>query len=194
MLLRWHRALVARRWAYPSKRPGRPSTRADVREAVLRLAPENPTWGYQRISGELAGVGLPVPPSTVRDILKRAGLDPAPRRTGPSWSQFLKTQSLASRRIRPASGLLNTQSGRLHGEPDRFVPRRPGRCRAERDARTSRSVPSHRRIRRAYPDPGGMLAAVDGSDLHADDVRSEPFHMSPWLPSRSALPSTIWRC
>ncbi|MEV4354206.1 integrase core domain-containing protein [Nonomuraea sp. NPDC049625] len=92
-LLRWHRALVMRRWTYRSKRPGRPSTRADVREAVLRLALENPSWGYQRISGELAGAGLRIPPSTVRDILKRAGLASAPRRTGPSWSQFLKAQA-----------------------------------------------------------------------------------------------------
>jgi transposase InsO family protein len=92
-LLRWHRELIARRWTYKRKRQGRPSTRKDIREAVLRLARENPTWGYQRISGELAGVGIRVPPSTVRDILKRAGLDPAPRRTGPSWGQFLKAQA-----------------------------------------------------------------------------------------------------
>jgi transposase InsO family protein len=70
-----------------------PSTRKDIRDAVLRLARENPAWGYQRISGELAGVGIRVPPSTVRDILKRDGLDPAPRRTGPSWGQFLKAQA-----------------------------------------------------------------------------------------------------
>ena len=57
-LLRWHRNLIARRWTYPRKGPGRPSTRADVRAAVLRLARENPTWGYQRISGELAGAGI----------------------------------------------------------------------------------------------------------------------------------------
>ncbi|MEV6035811.1 integrase core domain-containing protein [Nonomuraea sp. NPDC052116] len=92
-LLRWHRTLVTRRWAYPSKRSGRPSTRAEVREAVLRMAQENPSWGYQRISGELTGIGLLVPPSTVRDILKKAGLGPAPRRTGPSWGQFLKAQA-----------------------------------------------------------------------------------------------------
>jgi hypothetical protein len=73
--------------------PGRPSTRADIREAVLGLARENPTWGYARISGELAGVGVRVPPSTVRDILKRAGLGSAPRRNGPTWAQFLKTQA-----------------------------------------------------------------------------------------------------
>jgi hypothetical protein len=58
-------------WTYPRKRPGRPSTRKDTRDAVLRLARENPTWGYQRISGELAGTGINVPPGTVRDILKR---------------------------------------------------------------------------------------------------------------------------
>jgi transposase len=63
----------------------RPSAGTDIREAVLRLARENSAWGYQRISGELAGAGIRVPPSTVRDILKRAGLDPAPRRSGPSW-------------------------------------------------------------------------------------------------------------
>jgi putative transposase len=92
-LLRWHRDLVARKWTYPRKRSGRPSTRKDIRDAVLRLARENPGWGYQRISGELAGAGIRVSPSTVRDILKRAGLDPAPRRAGPSWGQFLKAQA-----------------------------------------------------------------------------------------------------
>jgi len=92
-LLRWHRRLITRKWTYPRTRPGRPCTRTDIREAVLRLARENPSWGYQRISGELAGAGVRVPPSTVRDILKRAGLDPAPRRIGPSWGQFLKTQA-----------------------------------------------------------------------------------------------------
>lgn len=92
-LLRWHRDLIARRWTFRTKRQGRPSTRRDIQEAVLRLARENPTWGYQRISGELAGVGIRVPPSTVRDILKGAGLDPAPRRSGPSWGQFLKAQA-----------------------------------------------------------------------------------------------------
>ncbi|MFL6052861.1 MAG: integrase core domain-containing protein [Actinoallomurus sp.] len=92
-LLRWHRELIARRWTYKQNRHGRPSTRKDIREAVLRPARENPTWGYQRISGELVGAGIRVPPSTVRDILKRAGLDPAPRRTGPSWGQFLKAQA-----------------------------------------------------------------------------------------------------
>jgi putative transposase len=93
-LLRWHRNLIARKWTYPRKCTGRPSTRADVRAAVLRLARENPTWGYQRISGELAGAGIRVPPGTVRDILKLAGLDPAPRRDSLTWGQFLKAQAM----------------------------------------------------------------------------------------------------
>jgi putative transposase len=97
--LRWHRRLIARRWSYPHWRPGRPSTGNEVREAVLRLVRENPTWGYVRISGELAGAGVTVPPSTVRDILKRAGLGPAPRRTDPRWAQFLK--ALCGARTRP---------------------------------------------------------------------------------------------
>ncbi|MEV0408362.1 helix-turn-helix domain-containing protein [Actinoallomurus sp. NPDC050550] len=92
-LLRWHRRLITRKWTYSRRRPGHPSTRVDIRDAVVRLACENPTWGYQRISGELAGVGVRVPPSTVRDILKRAGLRPAPRRSGPTWGQFLKAQA-----------------------------------------------------------------------------------------------------
>jgi hypothetical protein len=92
-LLRRHHRLVTGKWAYPRRSPGRPPTRKEIREAVLRLARENPAWGYARISGELAGVGVRVPPSTVRDILKRAGLEPAPRRDGPAWGQFLKAQA-----------------------------------------------------------------------------------------------------
>jgi Transposase. len=92
-VVRWHRRLITRKWTYPCRSPGRPSTREDIREAVLRLARENPTWGYVRISGELAGVGVHVSPSTVRDIVKRAGLGPAPRRSGPTWAQFLKAQA-----------------------------------------------------------------------------------------------------
>jgi putative transposase len=92
-LLCWHRRLITRKWIYPRARPGRPPTRKDVREAVLRMARENPGWGYQRISGELAGVGVRVSASTVRDFLKRAGLGPAPRCDGPTWGQFLKAQA-----------------------------------------------------------------------------------------------------
>jgi hypothetical protein len=72
---------------------GRRSLLSGLMRTMIIIVLGNPAWGYQRISGELAGVGIRVPPSTVRDILKRAGLDPAPRRTGPSWGQFLKAQA-----------------------------------------------------------------------------------------------------
>jgi putative transposase len=92
-LLRWHRELVRRRWTYASARPGRPPIDARRRELVLRLARENRRWGYQRIAGELNKLGLSVSPSTVRRVLARAGLRPAPRRSGPSWREFLRAQA-----------------------------------------------------------------------------------------------------
>jgi putative transposase len=92
-VLRWHRELVRRRWTYSHARPGRPSIDATTRELVLRLARENSRWGYQRIVGELSKLGLPVSPSTVRRLLAKAGLGPAPRRSGPSWREFLRAQA-----------------------------------------------------------------------------------------------------
>ena len=92
-LLRWHRDLVARRWTYPRRRQGRPSVGRELRELVLRLAAENPTWGHRRIQGELANLGPPVAPSTVWSILNRAGVDPAPRRSSPTWREFLQAQA-----------------------------------------------------------------------------------------------------
>jgi putative transposase len=94
-LLRWHAQLVARRWTYPRRQPGRPPVRQPVRALVLRMARENPRWGYRRIQGELVGLGHQVAPSTVWTILKTAGLDPAPRRSGPTWRQFLAAQAHA---------------------------------------------------------------------------------------------------
>src|SRR5450631_3894374 len=96
-ILRWHRDIVRRRWSARSKRgrTGRPATRRNVKALVLRLARENPEWGYRRIHGELAGLGVKVAASTVWEILKASGIDPAPRRTGPTWSQFLRSQAEA---------------------------------------------------------------------------------------------------
>lgn len=87
-VLRWHRDIVPKRWAEKSQRgrPGRPPTRRNVRSLVLRLAGENPGWGYRRIHGELAGLGIEVAPSTVWEILNEAGIPPAPRRSGPTWA------------------------------------------------------------------------------------------------------------
>ncbi len=93
-ILRWHRDLVTRRWTQPRRRrSGGRCTAPELRRLVLRLATENSTWGYRRIHGELAGLGYRLAPSTVWSILKRAGLDPAPRREGPSWRQFLRAQA-----------------------------------------------------------------------------------------------------
>ncbi len=94
-LLRWHHQLVARRWTYPHRRPGRPPTPAPIRALVLRMARENPRWGYRRIHGELVGLGHTVAASTIWKILKDAGLDPAPRRAGSTWRQFLSAQAHA---------------------------------------------------------------------------------------------------
>jgi hypothetical protein len=95
-LLRWHRQLVARHWTYPPKSKsvgGRPRTSVVIRDLVIRFARENPTWGHRRMHGELVGLGYRVAPATVWNILRRAGLDPAPRRTGPSWREFCRTQA-----------------------------------------------------------------------------------------------------
>ena len=92
-LLAWHRRLAARRWVYPQRRPGRPKTARDLEALTVRLANENPAWGYRRVHGELSGLGHRIAPSTVWAILKRHGVDPAPRRTGPTWTQFLVAQA-----------------------------------------------------------------------------------------------------
>jgi len=92
-LLRWHRELVRRRWTQPQQRPGRPAVEDRVRQLVLRFARENPLWGYPRIAGELLKLGVRVSPSTVRRLLLAAGLKPAPRRSGPSWRDFLRQQA-----------------------------------------------------------------------------------------------------
>jgi hypothetical protein len=92
-LLRWHRELVRRRWTYRRQPPGRPPLAAQTRQLVLRLAAENPTWGYKRIHGELVGLGIPLSPSSVWNILRRHGIEPAPRRASASWREFLRQQA-----------------------------------------------------------------------------------------------------
>jgi transposase len=95
-ILRWHRSLVARKWTYADRRrPGRPSTGASIKTLILRMARENPTWGHRRIQGELARLGYEIAASTVWEILHAAGIDPAPRRAGPTWRQFLAARAQA---------------------------------------------------------------------------------------------------
>jgi putative transposase len=93
-LLAWHRRLVTRTWDYTSRRrPGRPSTAAAIRELVIRMATENPARGHRRLRGELVRLGHTIAASTVWQILHDAGIDPAPRRSGPTWKQFLTAQA-----------------------------------------------------------------------------------------------------
>jgi transposase len=93
-LMRWHRQLIARHWTCPHTTTGRPPIARQIRDLVLRLARENPSWGHRRVHGELVGLGYQVTASTVWKILHQAGVDPAPRRSGPSWKQFLTTQAM----------------------------------------------------------------------------------------------------
>jgi putative transposase len=92
-LLGWHRRLVRRRWTYAGRRPGRLAISNDVVALVLRLARDNPRWGYQRIVGELAGVGVCVSATSVAKILREAGLSPAGARAQLGWHEFLRSHA-----------------------------------------------------------------------------------------------------
>jgi putative transposase len=95
-IVAWHRRLVSRKWDYTEhRRSGRPSTAAAIKKLVIRMAAENPTWGHRRGQGELVRLGHRIAASTVWQILHDAGLDPAPRRSGPTWRQFLTAQAKA---------------------------------------------------------------------------------------------------
>jgi hypothetical protein len=137
-LLRWHADLAKRRWTYPRRAPGRPRTDPVIRRLAVEMARDNPTWGYRRICGELTGLGHTIAASTIWEILKEAGLDPAPRRAAASWKQFLSAQA----KTIAAAGLLP----RRH----RLSPPalRPVRDRAPQSARAPgrRHRPSHRRL------------------------------------------------
>ncbi len=95
-VLGWHRRLVARHWTQPAcRRAGRPSTAREIRQLVLRLDSENPTWGYRRVHGELRRLGHKIAASTVWKILRDADREPTPGRSGPSWSEFIRSQAKA---------------------------------------------------------------------------------------------------
>src|SRR5919106_2943647 len=93
-LVRWHRELVRRKWTYKRRRAqGRPPIDSETRALIVRVARETPRWGCVRIKGELQGLGIIVSTTTIRTILRRRGLGPAPRRGGPTWRQFLSAQA-----------------------------------------------------------------------------------------------------
>ena len=138
-LLRWHRYLVTRRAArWGSKSRGRPPLPSEVKELVVRLANDNPLWGYKRIRGELLKLGHDVSAMTVRNILRRNGLGPAPRHSGPTWTEFLRIQadSILASDFFTAYSLweeFSTYSSSSRSQPDEsmspgapLVPTRPG--------------------------------------------------------------------
>jgi hypothetical protein len=90
-ILGWFRELVAEKWTFPHKRQGRPRTRRNVRELIVSMARENPTWGYTQLQGALKNLGLRVSRGTVANVLKESGIEGAPDRGARTpWKTFLK--------------------------------------------------------------------------------------------------------
>jgi putative transposase len=92
-LLRWHRRLVAGAWTYPHRGTGRPPLDQELQQLIVRLARENPRWGYQRIKGELLRLGMRVSATAIRTTLRGHGMDPTPRPTATTWRAFLRQQA-----------------------------------------------------------------------------------------------------
>lgn len=93
-LLRWHRELMGRKWTFRKQgRPGRPGVEAQLQELILRVARENLRWGWVRIQGELRKHGYRVSATAIQSLLRQEGLGPAPRRSGPTWAEFLRGQA-----------------------------------------------------------------------------------------------------
>ena len=88
-ILRWHRQLIARKWTYAKRRPARPGVLPEIRRLVVRMATENPSWGYTRLQGALKNLGHRVARSTIASILKQDGVPPSPERPT-SWQTFLR--------------------------------------------------------------------------------------------------------
>jgi putative transposase len=98
-LLRWHRRPAAGAWTYPHRGTGRPPLDQELQQLIVRLATENPRWGYQRIEGELLRLGMRVSATAIRTTLRRHGLDPAPRPTATTWRAFLRPAGRRDRRL-----------------------------------------------------------------------------------------------
>ncbi len=120
-LTRWRRQLVSRQRSRRRRGPGRPPIDPGVRDLILRMARENPRWGYLRIKGELLKLGITVSATTIANVLRRGGLGPAPRRIGPTWSQFLRAQGL--RHLGHRGTRLRPKRGSARAAPDASRPR-----------------------------------------------------------------------
>ncbi len=155
-LRRWHRALLQGNRRRRGRRPGRPPLAAETRSLILRLARENPRWGYMRIQGELLKLGINVSATMVATVLRVSGLGPAPRRIGPSWSEFLRAQAQsvlgAGLPSEPGGGLEGNVSARRAATPEGHPAKRkprwapptmprcggpPGQCQVRRRCRQS---------------------------------------------------------
>jgi hypothetical protein len=109
-ILRWHRELISRKWTYAGRRPGRPGVVAEIRRLVIRMATDNPGWGYRRIQGALKNVGHRVARSTIASILKAAGIPPS-RERPTAWRTFLRAPWPAV----VAADFFTTEVGRFEG-------------------------------------------------------------------------------
>lgn len=150
-LLRWHKRIVARRWTYPHRQPGRPPLDQTVRELILRLARENAHWGYVRIAGELRKLGITVSATLVRNVLARAGVPSAPQRAQLSWGSFLRSHAAHHARLR-------------------FLHRRHGSAAAAVRALLHLDRQTPARVRRLHEQPGHGLDDAAGAE-HADGAR-----------------------
>ncbi|SMD27554.1 hypothetical protein SAMN05661093_11162 [Kibdelosporangium aridum] len=161
-ILAWHRRFIARKWDYCARRRpnGRPPTHATITKLVLRLANDNPRWGHRRIQGELAGLGHRIAASAVWKILNSAGIDPAPRRTGPFWKQFLASQArgiIADERTLRTGHQNPAQRGvRPRSDPQRST--RPPR---------SRRIPAALQSASASPSPATTTIRVPPAAGHS---------------------------
>jgi Homeodomain-like domain len=176
-LLRWHRRLVADAWTYPRRGLGRPPLDEDIQQLIVRLARENPRWGYQRIQGELLRLGIQISATAIRTTLRRHRLDPAPRRAATTWRAFLRRQ---------AAGILacdfftvdtvyrpcRRQCERLRGALGWHGPRRVPGLAADRGTRPLGASPSRLRpaLQPAPPAPGAEPGSA-GSTHRAERRR-----------------------
>jgi hypothetical protein len=172
-LRRWHRDLVGRRRGRGSRPPGHPPLDPSIKHLILRLGRENPRWGYLRIRGELLKLSIDVSATTIATVLRQSGLGPAPRRIGPTWTQFLRLQAHAVLSSAPLSEEEDLQD--LEGDPRRHTPA-PVKEDPTADTRIDRSggpsVPGgHPLVRPALvrPPPASVSLVPAGSGTRARD-------------------------